>query len=120
MPSSADFLNRVIVYTEARKVECAIPVPDKLQCTSCQFFHRPVKAKNNIKCADNLYRMPEASLTVLDFTISVYGSSCNSLFFGVILASFLSLSTYWHPQGWMECRGIDRERKEGIMRPKKR
>ena len=62
----------------------------------------------------------EESLLVPDFTISVYGSSCNSLFFGAILASFLSLYTYWHSQGWMECRGIDRGRKEGIMRPKKR
>ena len=35
--------------------------------------------------------IPESSLIVPDFTISKYGSSCNSFFFGLILSSFLSL-----------------------------
>ena len=32
------------------------------------------------------------------FTISVFGSSWNYLFFWLIYASFLSLSMYWPPQ----------------------
>ena len=65
----------------------------------------------------------EESLLVPDFTISVYGSSCNSLFFGVILASFLSLSMYLlaPPKlDGMSRNRYSRERKEEIMRPKKR
>ena len=37
-------------------------------------------------------RTSDQSLPVPDFTISVYGSSCNSLFFGLILSSYLSIS----------------------------
>ena len=54
----------------------------------------------------------EPSLIVPDFTISVYGSSCNYFLFGLILPSLLSLSIYWHPREWMGCQEIDRERKE--------
>ena len=38
-------------------------------------------------------------ILVPDFTISVYGSSCNYLFFTLIDSSFLSLpiSWPWHP-----------------------
>ena len=39
----------------------------------------------------------DASLLFPDFTISVYSSSCNVLFFGLILSSFLSLSISLHP-----------------------
>ena len=38
---------------------------------------------------------PEASLVVLDFTISVYDSSWKYFFFGLILSSFLSLFKYF-------------------------
>ena len=37
---------------------------------------------------------PEESLVVPDFTISVHGSSCKYIFFGLILALSLSLSMY--------------------------
>ena len=40
---------------------------------------------------------PEASLVIPDFTISVYGSSCTYLFFGLILTPLLFLSIYLHP-----------------------
>ena len=39
----------------------------------------------------------EAWLTVLDFTISVYGSSCKSYILVFGLSAFLSASSHWHP-----------------------
>ena len=48
---------------------------------------------------------PKASLIIIpDFARSVYGSSCNFLIF----APLLSLPTYWHPQGSMECQDLGR------------
>ena len=35
---------------------------------------------------------------VPDFTISLFGSSCNYVFFGLIPAPLRSPSIYWHPQ----------------------
>ena len=55
---------------------------------------------------------PEESLVVPDFTISVHGSSCKYIFFGLILALSLSLSTYWNLQERMGCQEIDGERKQ--------
>ena len=46
----------------------------------------------------------EASLIVPDFTISVYSSSCNYLFFGLILAPFLSPSLCWCSQCNLICQ----------------
>ena len=55
----------------------------------------------------------EASLLVPDFTISVYGSSCNyyRYIFSLLLAPLLSLSIYLHTQGGMGCQETDGERK---------
>ena len=36
------------------------------------------------------------TLYIPDFKSSVYGSSCNSVFFGLILSAFLSLAISWH------------------------
>ena len=47
---------------------------------------------------------PEASLLVPDFTISVYGSSCNYDFFIMSLTALISLSMYLHPQCRMGCQ----------------
>ena len=69
-------------------------------------------------CLDSI---SEASLIVPDFTISVYGSSCNYLFFCLILASLLSFSIYWHPQcvkGCQKVSTIERERRKERMRTK--
>ena len=41
---------------------------------------------------------PVASLTVPDFTILVYGSSCKHIFFGLFLALLLSLFIHPHLQ----------------------
>ena len=60
---------------------------------------------------------PEESLVVPDFTISVHGSSCKYIFFGLILALSLSLSTYWNLQERMGCQEIDGERKQERIRP---
>ena len=50
----------------------------------------------------------------------VYGSSCNSLVFGLIHSSFLSTSISWHSvQPWGR-QYIKRENTEERMRPKKR
>ena len=46
---------------------------------------------------------PEASLTILDITISVNGSSCNYLFFGLVLVPLHSLSIIPNTQGMMGC-----------------
>ena len=48
---------------------------------------------------------------IVDFTISVYSSSCNYLFFCLILPPFLSLYNYLHLQGVLGCKEIDKERK---------
>ena len=48
-----------------------------------------------------------------------YGSSCNYLFFGLILAHLLSLSIHWHPQSSMGCHEKDRKNKEAKMRTKR-
>ena len=40
---------------------------------------------------------PEASQTVLDLAISVYGSSCNYIFFGLIFSYFRLPPISWHP-----------------------
>ena len=50
--------------------------------------------------------------------IFVYGSSCNDLFFGLIVAPLLSRSMYWLPQGRTGCQEIYKERKEERTRPK--
>ena len=64
---------------------------------------------------------PKASLMVPNFTISAYGSSCNFLFFGLILSSLLSLQ-YLFPGfsslSW-GCNNIERESKWTRMRQKK-
>ena len=52
------------------------------------------------------------TVIVPDLTISPSGSSCNYLFFGLILASLLSLSTYWDPIGRMGCKEIKGEIKK--------
>ena len=57
---------------------------------------------------------------VPDFTISVYGSSCYSLFFRLILSYFLPLSKYWHFILHWGCQEIDRESKGVKRRPTKR
>ena len=46
----------------------------------------------------NLTGSPETNLIDPDFTISVYGSSCNYIFFGLILGPLLSLSFYFIPK----------------------
>ena len=51
-------------------------------------------------------------LLVPDFTISVCGSSCNSLFFGLIPSSILSLSVSWQPLG-MQLKEKAKERECG-------
>ena len=43
-------------------------------------------------CCSTVYNMRQ----VPDFRIYVYYSSCNYLFFGLILAPLLSLSIFWH------------------------
>ena len=53
----------------------------------------------------------EASLIVPDFTISVYGSSCNYLSFGLVLIHLLFLFISWHPIMSWGCRQIERESK---------
>ena len=59
-------------------------------------------------------------IIVQDFTISVNGSSCNYLIFGLVLAPLLSLSIYWHPQGmqWDVKKQTLKEKK--ILRDQKR
>ena len=61
--------------------------------------------RSAIRQTDKISRkyLPETSLIVPDFNISVYGSSCNYLVFGFILAHLLSSSTYcyWYSQGRM-------------------
>ncbi len=52
------------------------------------------------------------TVIVPDLTISPSGSSCNYLFFGLILASLLSLSTYWDPIGRMGCKELEGEIKK--------
>ena len=52
-----------------------------------------------------------SSLIVPDFTISKYGSSCNSFFFGLILSSFLSLPLLGIPS----CLGDVIKQKENTM-----
>ena len=58
----------------------------------------------------------EASLLVPDFTISVYGSSCNyyRYIFSLLLAPLLSLSIYLHTQGaagWGAKKQMEKENK---------
>ena len=62
----------------------------------------------------------EARLKIPDITISVHGSSCHYIFFWSH-SCFLAFSfyTYWHPQRWMGCQDINRERKEEKMRQKR-
>ena len=58
---------------------------------------------NSIYCRNRNGKIQdrEVSHIVPDFTIFVYDSSCNSLFFGLILSSFLSLCIPWHSvQHW--------------------
>ena len=61
---------------------------------------------------------PQASLIIPDFTISVYGSSCNSLF--LVSFSLHAFSAYILAHWSWRCLFIDRERKEEKMRLKKR
>ena len=63
----------------------------------------------------------EASLIVPDFTIYVYGSSCNYLFALLILSPFLSLSIYIGlPKAGRDAKKyIERESKGLRMRLKK-
>ena len=60
------------------------------------------------------------SLIVLDFTTFLYGSSCNYVFFSLILATLLSFYIYLHPKSRMGSNDIDGERKEERLGPKKR
>ena len=52
------------------------------------------------------------ALIAPDFTVSVYGSSCKDIFFGLVLAPFFFLSIYWRPKYGMGCQEIGIERKE--------
>ena len=66
-------------------------------------------------CCSTVYNMRQ----VPDFRIYVYYSSCNYLFFGLILAPLLSLSIF----GifiYTGCQERDGEGKDERMRPKKR
>ena len=51
-----------------------------------------------------ILRRVYCNVIVLEYTISEYGSSCNCLFFGLILASLLSLSIPWPPQAGMDAK----------------
>ena len=65
---------------------------------------------------------PEASLLVPDFTISVYGSSCNYDFFIMSLTALISLSMYSiciPNAGWDAKIDIDRESKVIRIRQKR-
>ena len=52
--------------------------------------------KNRLNISSATLHFTEVSLIVSDFKISVYSSSCNSLFIGLMLPSFLSLFISWH------------------------
>ena len=54
---------------------------------------------------------PKFSPIAPDFTISVYGSSCNYFFFFLFI--------YILNAGWDDQKQIEKEKKEEIMRPKK-
>ena len=62
----------------------------------------------------------EVSLIVPDFTISLLGSSCNSLNFSLILHSFHCLSTFWQSILPWGCYLIEKESKGTTIGPKKR
>ena len=68
----------------------------------------PKLSYENIPNAEN--KFSEASLLGPDFTIFAYSrSSCNYLFFGLILAPLFS-SIKWHPTGNMGCqKKVDKE-----------
>ena len=66
-----------------------------------------------------LWRREEQN-SFLDFTIIVYGSSCNYLFIHLILTYLLSLSIQWPSQDRMGCQKIFWEKKDEIMRQQKR
>ena len=66
----------------------------ELQHAHQQRVHRP----------EGVERRSEVSLIVPDFTISVCGSSCNSLFFGLILFSYLIIYLFL---GLPSCFGND-------------
>ena len=73
-------------------------------------------------CQIDVVVTPEAILSIVDpdFTISVYGSSCNSQFVCLTIATLLSLSFVLHPQGRIESHETDNERKKDERRPKTR
>ena len=64
----------------------AVPTLDWIQClsSSIEVDYSPVFAVPPPFCMEA--SNPEASLIVLDFTISVYSSSCNYLFVGLLLS----------------------------------
>ena len=53
----------------------------------------------------------ETLLAVPYFTISVYGNSCSSLFFGLILSYFLSLSIIFCI-GYAECQSQNKRKRK--------
>ena len=55
----------------------------------------------------------------LEFGISLHGSSCNYLFFSLILAPLLSPSISWHPQGRMGCQEGKEKKKERDQKKRK-
>ena len=75
-------------------------------------WHLAGKIRNRISLSSGaaLSLTPEASLLVLEFTISVYSSSFNYLFFSLLLAPLLSLSVYWQSKaGWNGKKYVEQE-----------
>ena len=74
-----------------------------------------------MKIFSNWGLSPSRSKSILlpDFTISVYGSSCNAFFNGTHSSSF-TLFISWHPVLHLGCQRIERYSKGARMRPKSR
>ena len=74
---------------------------NEVQYTLCMLFmsHKAHQQQTETGLERMRIKTAEESLIVPDFTISVYsGNSCHSLFYGLILSSFLFLSILaFHP-----------------------
>ena len=121
---SLTFLTIVFVHQEQGGVDCIVGLnpglisdTNFLSCYTSSFLHLAWNKYNSLvtgrKNTKLVWNRSALSLKITDFTISMYGSSCNSLsLFCLILASFISTYISWYPILPWGCQLIQRESKK--------